>query len=402
MDIEPFCFIHEKEGRFRCDQNECNKFLCYDCMNESEQFEDLLPSRICYFCHDCIQDIKHTDNNTSIMQDYTENNATKQTNSNRKECHTYKNISLESKKRRECIYIEDNQDSVVQELFPTLPKPNSLEGTNEREIIEFEELISNLQTQEPYEPKNKTVITEEPIYDDNESHNILNMKDDKVEGTKEVCQFNEAEALAQIKQTLYIPSWYTEVMTSEAPPKNIHNDIMHRNWISTELAQEIRAYYPDEGEYVSNINTGIMKADMEAFKEKCEAMFPVGRIFLSKFQLIQAIDNFLEAWNCKLFTHGSACLCFYSASAIKKKPYISKCDPSKKRVTSTSLKLQYKCPFEIKYSKMKCKKRINYPDSFYKVHITTCNYNHTCELSNSFYKTAKNQSRKKLRLILKG
>ena len=57
--MEPYYQSHDKDGQFRCDHQNCNKFLCFQCMRESDEYTDLLPSKICYFCHDCIQRIRN-------------------------------------------------------------------------------------------------------------------------------------------------------------------------------------------------------------------------------------------------------------------------------------------------------------------------------------------------------
>ena len=57
-NIEPYCTAHHKDGMFRCDNPHCNKFVCSLCMQESEEFEDLLPSKISFFCFSCVNELK--------------------------------------------------------------------------------------------------------------------------------------------------------------------------------------------------------------------------------------------------------------------------------------------------------------------------------------------------------
>ncbi len=93
--------------------------------------------------------------------------------------------------------------------------------------------------------------------------------------------------------------------------------------------------------------------DLEAFKVKCSYVFPVGRVFLSKIQFVQAAKHFLGGWNVKKVHHGKKIRCFFSDNGEKKQ---STCDPEKRRATYRSVKKQYNCPFEIRYSYIDLKK----------------------------------------------
>ena len=139
-----------------------------------------------------------------------------------------------------------------------------------------------------------------------------------------------------------------------------------------------------------HINTvlGDCTRDLEAFSRKCAALFPVGRTFMSYVQFVQAAKHFLEGWNCKKVCGSFKITCFYSESR-KSNKYISTCEPCKRRKTVPSLKTQYKCPFEIRYAYLKNHKEDKKQACYYKVKITRCNYNHTCQLSSIFYKSAK-------------
>lgn len=68
--------------------------------------------------------------------------------------------------------------------------------------------------------------------------------------------------------------------------------------------------------------------------------------------------------------------------------------------TESSLKKQHKCPFAIKYSLIGYKGKVKLPKSFYKVHIMGYNLNHTCGLSNIFFKVAKNKAESTIRINL--
>ena len=128
--------------------------------------------------------------------------------------------------------------------------------------------------------------------------------------------------------------------------------------------------------------------------------FPVGRVFLSHIQLKQALRHFLVGWNIKSTSHGCSVVCFYSDKPTEKK-YESKCEPCNQRQTPLSLKLQYKCPFQIKYSLIGYHQQKKLPTLYYRVIITGCNYEHTCQLSNIFYNVAQQKSRGIVKFELK-
>ena len=56
---------------------------------------------------------------------------------------------------------------------------------------------------------------------------------------------------------------------------------MKQNWINNDLAQEIQDHFPSSNEINTNSINGSCERDLVAFKTKCEALFPVGRVFMS-------------------------------------------------------------------------------------------------------------------------
>ena len=97
--------------------------------------------------------------------------------------------------------------------------------------------------------------------------------------------------------------------------------------------------------------------------------------------------------------------CFYGINTKKKKITDR---IIKKRNVGLSRKDMIKCPFLFKYSYLKypSKKQISQglvkPLMYYKVHITGCNYEHTCELSELFYSEAQKASRGQVKIDLDG
>ena len=187
---------------------------------------------------------------------------------------------------------------------------------------------------------------------------------------------------------IYSPDWYmsTRIANANTSAKDITNDMKDRNWITDDLLTEIQSLYPDTTEIHTNSVTGICNRDLDAFSVKCFQMFPKGRIFMSYAQLDQATKHFLDGWNCKKVHSSKSIRCAYSKSL--KKPYKSVCAPDKRRKIDVSMKQQYQCPFVIRYSSLDYK--INNPKSaiLYKVKITECNPEHSCQLSSQFYRHA--------------
>ena len=173
-----------------------------------------------------------------------------------------------------------------------------------------------------------------------------------------------------------MPEWYIEAITSDEDPVIVNKEMRKKCWITDEMSQEIRHYYPTREEMHIDKVLGDCTRDLEAFSRKCEALFPEGRTFMSYVQFVQAAKHFLERWNCKKVCGSFKITCFYSEGR-KSNKYISKCEPCKRRKTVPSLKTQYKCPFEIRYAYLKIDKQDKKQASYYKVKIIRCNYNHT-------------------------
>ena len=153
----------------------------------------------------------------------------------------------------------------------------------------------------------------------------------------------------ELKMPLYAPDWYISEMVSTELRAIVNSRLLKRNWITQDLAEEIQSKFPTRDEIITNSVTGACERDLNAFKVKCEAMFPVGRVFMSFTQLVQSTKHFLTGWNVQK-VHGSKKIrCFYGKNA-NKKPYKSTCDVNKRRKVEPRLKSQYQCPFEIKYS----------------------------------------------------
>ena len=68
------------------------------------------------------------------------------------------------------------------------------------------------------------------------------------------------------------------------------------------------------------------------------------------------------------------------------------------------MKQMINCPFVMRYSllKIKLKKEMNKPNIFYRIKVTTCTYEHHCELSDTFYNVAIKSNRGRVKVNLEG
>ena len=108
---------------------------------------------------------------------------------------------------------------------------------------------------------------------------------------------NHCSSDKDFSNKLYIPGWYTKMITSDIDPQCINKAIIKQYCITGELSEEIRSYYPTRDEIYMNQTSGDCERDLEASKMKCATMFPIRHVFLNKTQLDQAF--FSNDCNCK-------------------------------------------------------------------------------------------------------
>ena len=372
------CDIHQKPSKFKCCHNDCSNLLCSDCLIHNQNISSAF-----FYCNICIT--KETDVRPIVI------------------CQPVTNASPSVSRclQDEDAHEKDDLSTLRVELFPVNKSMESNNEDTESVFINEHEQSSNY---------NRTLVREV----DNaipEASGIIVLNDVQervaIEPTHVHCtddlplaqtvDDNDADFL----NVLHIPEWYIETMTSNRDSQSIHKDITKRCWITEDFSEEIRRFYPNRDEIRLNSTLGDCVRDLNAFKRKCAVLFPVGRVFLSKIQFDQAAKHFLDGWNCKKVHHGKKIRCFFSVSSHKQS-YKSTCDPQKRRTITSSVKKQYECPFELRYSFLDMKRNMKLPLSFYKVKTTWCNYNHTCQLSSIFYKTATQLSRGSIKLDLVG
>ena len=388
--MNSICDKHLKDAKFKCCVIECSQLMCTQCLVHPHQESSAL-----FYCNSCVSKNK---NNAYIAL-----------------CQPVTNASSKDPEaiEGEDEYLCEDLSQIRVELFPAAtPLLVPKETSNEEMGLAVAPALSPTHLVLPKETSNEEqrlavvpALADTPLLLRNETSN----EDQRLAVVPALAQMNEEFPLAQTMneteidtdnlEAVHLPSWYIESMTADLEPLEIHKSISKRCWLTEELQEEIRSYYPTRDEIRMNPTMGDCVRDLEAFKRKCSILFPVGRVFLSHIQLVQALKHFLDGWNVKKVHHGKKVRCYFSDTGRKKE---STCDQIIRRNIPSSVKKQYNCPFEIRYSFMGVIKHKKVPFSFYKVKITWCNYNHSCQLSSIFYKTATQLSRGKMKLDLNG
>ena len=268
--MNSLCENHQKHARFKCCVPECSQYMCTECLIHPHQECSTL-----FYCTSCMS--KHTQKKCIVVCQHVTNPSTLQPH------------PVENDEQNE----EVDLSSVKVQLFPAdTPVPLHNEETS------------------------LTILPVEAVQDvtyDNE-RTLINLP---AEVTTNECMplaqtMNLTVTNTDNAQSLHLPTWYIETMTSDLEPFRIHSDISKRCWLTPELQEEIRRNYPTRDEIRVNPSMGDCVRDLEAFKVKCSYIFPVGRVFLSKIQFVQAAKHFLDGWNVKKVHHGKKIRCFFS------------------------------------------------------------------------------------------
>ena len=227
------------------------------------------------------------------------------------------------------ISTDSNVESVRKQLFPPDELDVALEKDNnvlcpepERPDLDNNNIIDPLRL-------TSTFLCPEPELPDRDNNNMIDpLRFTETNVPTPTLPVNNTDS--ESFQRLYVPEWYIEAITSDDEPEAINKDIRGRCWITNEMSEEIRSYYPTKDEIHIDDALGDCTRDLEAFSQKCALMFPEGRIFMSYVQFSQAAQHFLEGWNCKKVSSSFKVTCFYTENR-KSNKYVSKCEPCKRR-----------------------------------------------------------------------
>jgi hypothetical protein len=192
---------------------------------------------------------------------------------------------------------------------------------------------------------------------------------------------------------LYIPDFRDEILDSGRSLFDVKEEYLQLDWLTPGLVDEIEQQFPVSIEIDA---TNRNQRDYDAYLTKIAVLFPIGRRFASFKQLTQACEMFLEAWAIVKVHSQKKIRCFYGSSTKKKRDL--HIIPEKRRDHIETLKEEYKCPFEIRYSFVDYHKDSKHPDKrpdlFYFVKITRVHYHHTCSLNTEYARQAKQRNGK--------
>jgi hypothetical protein len=175
---------------------------------------------------------------------------------------------------------------------------------------------------------------------------------------------------------LYIADWLETEMGTGEPLSVIHEQVEVNNWLTKGLLDKIAKAFPSSGD----IGVGTGSRDKAYFEERCQKLFPTGRIFVSNKQVEQAACQFLEAWAIHAIHDGKKIMCHYGVSSWKKKASTAAPGLTPREMAMTR-KEEMKCPFRIHYSWVGYSGSKKKPGIFYQAKITTLHLAHTCQMN---------------------
>ena len=169
-------------------------------------------------------------------------------------------ITRQSVQGNDSIEIQD-LSTVRVELFPINQTVTGNEKLHEDEIATLDPEVALMNedlilTQTHNQNGQRIITTDCQVLGINEN-NPLAQRVVQTENDTDICS------------TLYIPDWFIEIMTSDKHVNRIHCDISKRCWLTDELQEEIRSYYPSSNGIQVNEVMGNCVRDLEAFMRNC-------------------------------------------------------------------------------------------------------------------------------------
>lgn len=193
---------------------------------------------------------------------------------------------------------------------------------------------------------------------------------------------------------LYTPQFYNEYMDFEKyPPSLVKEEFSKKNWITSELKDEIKLCAPRKDDIdpkKDNLRNKI------ALENAANRLFQKGRIFASHIQLVQVVKKFADLWAFRITSSGQQIQCHFGKPTYK-------CRSKGERSYEESMKITIKCPFVINYSILGRRKNIRIretgsmtennntiklPKVYYQVRISKVNGKHECRLDTPSHRIA--------------
>ena len=168
--------------------------------------------------------------------------------------------------------------------------------------------------------------------------------------------------------------------------KNVNSELLQKmDWITPELKIEISSHFPNQNDIDTNGNR-----DKEKFKEHCELMFPVGRVFASAKQVHQVSKMLLDAWGVSCASTGKRISCHYGLRNRDKKEMEKQ--EEKERFHENKMKVLFDCQFHIKMSVIVTLRDHRKYSAFCPARITAVNLEHNHDLSTISHRKAMRRS----------
>jgi hypothetical protein len=143
-------------------------------------------------------------------------------------------------------------------------------------------------------------------------------------------------------------------------------------WLDAAMKDEIKLSRPRATDIGSD-----GQRSAERLAEECAKLFPPGRVFCCKKQLVAMAKTFAIPWAFKVTVAGKSSKCFYASPEIKgkKTPAVS---PSNRRKGKGSPKKAIKCPFVIKWTYEARGSPPGTDPEFLPARVTSPDFLHTC------------------------
>ena len=179
---------------------------------------------------------------------------------------------------------------------------------------------------------------------------------------------------------IYLPLFREELLNSNLEISDINEKFLKMDWVTDELRHEVHSLFPEK----CDIDTLSGCRKIDSFGKKCSMLFPVGRVFACARQLTQVAKIFLDGWAINGVSQGRKIVCHYHEPIKRNKESSTR----GLRIVEESPKIQYKCPFEIRFAIQKNLKSEKKPASFHHVKVTFLCVKHTCQLDSHFHRRA--------------
>ena len=236
--MNSFCERHQKHAKFKCIHNHCSNLMCSECVKDE-------PSRSSplLFCNVCKSNQKKkgsvvpcqpvTDASCRVRGSLQHNE------SNEKE--DFSTVRVQLFPTNNCLELENEGTDEMQTV--TVNEPEDHDQT-ESEIVNNDE--HQIVTTDPQVAlMNEDLILAQTMNSNERQRETIDSQIALMDHDFVLAQtMNQIDNDTHTCDTVHIPEWYIEIMTSDKYPERINKDIQRRCWLTDELQEEIRSHYP--------------------------------------------------------------------------------------------------------------------------------------------------------------